>query len=373
MEYLEEMASALAQDLLSSKASSVPRRQRLLVRERTLRELTAYYLFTTFNERLELIQRFLQMPNIAIEILGVAETHNLRLRSHHVVELQQWRSLHHEEIRGYGTAAEREIAISKKIPIRHLPPASRKRALLHEPVRAPRQAHKRLQATILRVRRPLSRPSATTTISFSWTKPFITGDFVAEEDQSRIRADMSPPPFKVVALPSTSPPSASLSRFADLSTHLNDDVSRSDVEGTSVGESSPTPLISKSSKIAIAKIRFKERRRRARQARAIIRFEERRRAANQDKKEQQTSDARVRTSGARRIVFENGRIARGQEASAEAKKSRAQWRTSVGRPDRGQGPWGDSASRNTTSITSTPLATRADPATNPTEEVGESN
>jgi hypothetical protein len=107
MKYLKKMARALALKQLVSTASRAPfrkalpmsRQRRAETRERELNRLTAYFLFTTFNEALESIQRTLQMPMIATEIITVADEANLPLQCQDGQILNALRRFNHEEIR----------------------------------------------------------------------------------------------------------------------------------------------------------------------------------------------------------------------------------------------------------------------------------
>ncbi|OAP61402.1 hypothetical protein AYL99_03605 [Fonsecaea erecta] len=73
------------------------RREQKVKREKAIRKLTAYCLFTTFNERLDTIQRYLGMRLVATEILAISNEANLPLRPRDVELLDFWRRWKREE------------------------------------------------------------------------------------------------------------------------------------------------------------------------------------------------------------------------------------------------------------------------------------
>ncbi|KIW27578.1 uncharacterized protein PV07_07307 [Cladophialophora immunda] len=73
------------------------RREQKVKREKAIRKLTAYCLFTTFNERLDTIQRYMGMRLVATEILAISDDAKLPLRPRDVELLDFWRKWKHEE------------------------------------------------------------------------------------------------------------------------------------------------------------------------------------------------------------------------------------------------------------------------------------
>ncbi|OAG36630.1 hypothetical protein AYO21_09190 [Fonsecaea monophora] len=73
------------------------RREQKVKREKAIRRLTAYCLFTTFNERLDTIQRYTGMRLVATEILTIVDEAKLPLRSRDLGLLDFWRKWKREE------------------------------------------------------------------------------------------------------------------------------------------------------------------------------------------------------------------------------------------------------------------------------------
>ena len=104
MTYLIGLAHGMAESVFTSTASwaglkyltSV--RERSFARERALRRLTAYFLFTTFNEKLEYIQRYMRMATVGRDILAAVHDAKRPLRPEAAEMLHQWIKVHHEEL-----------------------------------------------------------------------------------------------------------------------------------------------------------------------------------------------------------------------------------------------------------------------------------
>ncbi|KIX96667.1 uncharacterized protein Z520_07386 [Fonsecaea multimorphosa CBS 102226] len=73
------------------------RREQKVKREKAVRKLTAYSLFTTFNESLDTIQRHMGMRLVATEILAISHQAKLPLRPRDVELLDFWRKWTREE------------------------------------------------------------------------------------------------------------------------------------------------------------------------------------------------------------------------------------------------------------------------------------
>lgn len=104
MEYLVKLAQGMATAKTGQiLRGGVPQRisRRTKVQNQTIHKLTAYYLFTTFNEPLEMVQQYMGehvgMRMVAYQILTIARGAGLPLRPEHRTILEKWRRKHHEE------------------------------------------------------------------------------------------------------------------------------------------------------------------------------------------------------------------------------------------------------------------------------------
>ncbi|OCT50480.1 hypothetical protein CLCR_06597 [Cladophialophora carrionii] len=97
MKYLKIMAQFLA-TRTTFWAQSETRATDLSSRHQQKKRLTAYFLFTTFNERLETIGEILGMSQVASNILAIVNDAQLPLRTQDAGLLERHRRIHHEDV-----------------------------------------------------------------------------------------------------------------------------------------------------------------------------------------------------------------------------------------------------------------------------------